>query len=183
MRRWQGRNVWRGVWLAVAMALVVTLRAWQTLDQPPEPPPLAEGSYRVRRVVDGDTLLLESGWRVRLIGVDTPETVRPNHPVEPWGKQATEFTQQFVRNGVVRLQLDRERLDRYDRLLAYVWVGQQMLNEQLLLAGLARARLEFRYSPAMKRRFARAEAEARRARRGIWSATNEPASAPATSTR
>jgi micrococcal nuclease len=101
--------------------------------------------------------------------VDTPETVKPNHPVEPWGPQASEFTRQFVAGGPVRLEFDRERLDRYGRFLAYVWVGGRMLNEELLRAGLARMEPQYRYARTVKERFRRAEEEAKAAGRGIWS--------------
>ena len=102
------------------------------------PRDLPEGVYQVRRVVDGDTLLLRDGNRVRLMGVDTPETVKPDHPVEPWGAEATAFTRNFVAAGPVRLAFDRVRLDRFNRYLAYVWVDDKLLNEELLRAGLAR---------------------------------------------
>ena len=69
----------------------------------------------------------------------------------------------------MRLQFDKERLDRYDRFLAYVFVGDRMLNEELARAGLARVELKFHYSSTMKNRFRKAEDEARTARRGIWS--------------
>jgi micrococcal nuclease len=137
-----------------------------------KPAALAEGLYKVQRVVDGDTLLLANKARIRLIGADTPdtpETVKPNHPVEPWGPEATEFTKRFVGNGTVRLVFDHERIDRYGRFLAYVYVDDQMLNEQLIRAGLADARTKFRYSSSAKRLFRDAEQEARGARRGIWS--------------
>ncbi|MHB8899755.1 MAG: thermonuclease family protein [Thermoguttaceae bacterium] len=142
---------------------------------PPPPEPLPESTYRVQRVVDGDTLLLEDGVRVRLIGADTPETVKPGQPVEPFGPEATRYTRQFVDDagGLVRLRMDRERTDRYERLLAYVLAGDRMLNEELIRQGLARARTEFNYSPAMKRRFHLAEDEAKSAGRGIWS-SNSP---------
>ncbi|MCS7306812.1 MAG: thermonuclease family protein [Thermoguttaceae bacterium] len=124
---------------------------------------------QVWRVIDGDTLELADGTKVRLIGVDAPELPQPGQPAEPFAWEATRFTEQFLAGGPVWLQLDpHERWDRYGRRLAYLWVGDRMLNEQLLLAGLARARLEFRYSEAMKQRFAQAEAHARQARRGLW---------------
>jgi micrococcal nuclease len=106
---------------------------------------------------------------VRLIGANTPETVKPRWPVEPWGPEASAFTKRFVAGGDVRLELDAELHDRYGRILAYVWVGDRMLNEELIRAGLARAELQYRYSAAMKVRFRHAEAEAKAARRGIWS--------------
>lgn len=141
------------------------------------PEGLSEGNYRVERVVDGDTLVLDGGARVRLIGADTPETVKPNHPVEPFGPEATAFTKRFVADAgmVVRLQMDRERKDRFDRFLAYVFDGNRMLNEELIRAGLASARTDFNYSSTMKRRFRKAEEEARSAGRGIWSRKSDSA--------
>lgn len=141
------------------------------VSQPPLPQSLSEGTYRVQRVVDGDTLVLEGGARVRLIGADTPETVKPDHPVEPFGPEAARYTEQFIADarGEVRLQMDRERKDRFDRFLAYVFAGDRMLNEELIREGLATARTEFNYSPSIKRRFRQAEDEARSAGRGIWS--------------
>lgn len=131
--------------------------------------PLEAGIYRVRRVVDGDTLLLENRARVRLLGVDTPETVREDHPVEPWGPEATAFTKEFVVGGSVRLEFDRERMDRYGRYLAYVYVDDDLLNEALIRAGLSPAELHYSFSDSMKNRFRRAQQDARDARRGIWS--------------
>ena len=141
------------------------------------PESLAEDVYQVQRVVDGDTLLLTNKARVRLIGADTPETVKPDHFVEPFGPEATRFTRRFVDEGEgsVRLQFDRERLDKYGRFLAYVWVGELMLNEELIRAGLATAETGFRYSSSMKTRFRRAEDDARAAGRGIWARHAKPA--------
>lgn len=119
--------------------------------------------------MDGDTLILVGGMTVRLIGVDCPETVHPNKPVEPWGPEATAFARAMLEGRQVRLEFDRERLDRYDRHLAYVWLGESLLNEELIRAGLGRAEPQFRYSPAMKARFRRAQQEAQSARRGLWS--------------
>ncbi len=162
----------RALVIVLALLALVVLRLWQGPSSPRRPDALREGTYVVERVVDGDTLLLANGARVRLQGVDTPETKKPNHPVEPFGPEASAFTRRFVAQGggTVRLQFDRERLDRYGRFLAYVWVGDRMLNEELVRAGLATAELQYRYSSTMKRRFGRAEEEARAARRGIWSA-------------
>ena len=171
--------------VASALILLAIIVAARWLDRPPQwadPGYLSEGLYQVERVVDGDTIDLSRARdggargdgkvqriRVRLMGVDTPETVKPGHPVEPWGPEAAEFTRRFVSGGSVRLRLDKERLDRYGRVLAYVYVDDVMLNQQLLLAGLARARLTFRYSQAMKRRFREAQQQAQIDRKGIWS--------------
>lgn len=167
-RRFRPSRRRRGALLA-AIVLLLVVRAWRQWGGSGPPEALSEGEHRVERVVDGDTLLLAGGARVRLIGVDCPETVRPDHPVEPWGPEASAFAKRFVSEGKVRLQFDRERIDRFDRFLAYVWVGDQMLNEALVRAGLARVEHRFHYSQAIERQFDRAEQEARRARRGIWS--------------
>jgi len=157
--------------VVLVLAILVALVVWSQIQGPPSPPEaLTAGSYRVERVIDGDTILLTNRARVRLIGVNTPETVKPNHPVEPWGQEAKEFTQRFVAGGEVRLEFDRERQDKYQRFLAYVWVDEQMLNEELIRAGLGRAEPGYRYSATIKRRFLQAEQEAKAAGRGIWSA-------------
>ena len=163
------------IWLG--LVLFVALRLWTTGPEPAEKAPLAAGDHQVEYVYDGDTLLLATGERVRLIGVDTPETVKRDHPVEPFGPEATAFTRAFVGDGPVRLEFDRERLDRYGRRLAYVWVGQRMLNEELLRAGLARFEPQYHYSETQKRRFRLAQSEAQAAKRGLWSTT---AGGPAT---
>jgi micrococcal nuclease len=167
-RRRFRRRSYRGV-SALVLLLVVALVAWLRSSEPQTPEALAEGDYDVARVVDGDTLLLTNGAYVRLIGVDTPETVHPNRPVEPWGPEATRFSQQFLAKGRIRLRFDDERIDRYDRFLAYVYVGEQMLNEELIRAGLGRANLDYRFASSMKTRFERAQREAQLADRGIWS--------------
>lgn len=169
-RALRGRRLsWPLVLLIVAL---VAFRLWQEASRPPAPPEaLAEGIYRVQRVVDGDTLLLTNQARIRLIGPDTPETVKPRAPKEPFGDEATEFTRQFIDecDGLVRLEFDRERVDRYGRFLAYVWADGRMLNEELIRAGLATAETGFRYSSSKKTLFTRAEDDAKAAGRGIWS--------------
>jgi micrococcal nuclease len=129
------------MWLA-CLAIIIW-RIIATGDEPGAPERLDEGVHRVRRVVDGDTLLLESGARVRLQGIDAPESVRPNSPVQPWGPEASAFAKDFVADAGqrVRLTFSLERKDRHDRFLAFVWNGDVMLNEQLVRAGLAHARL------------------------------------------
>ena len=132
-----------------------------------------EGIYRVERVVDGDTLILanQTRTRIRLIGADTPETVKPNTPVQPFGPEASRFTKNAIaRNGnKVRITFDGTQIDRYGRTLAMVWLGDTLLNEQLIREGLARAQLQYNYSREMKNRFRTAENHAKREKRGIWS--------------
>ncbi|QDU55739.1 thermonuclease family protein [Aeoliella mucimassa] len=171
MSRPVSRGLLRGYWPMLVIALLVVLRLVYQAQQPSPAEVLGEGEYTVERVVDGDTLLLANGTRVRLQGIDTPETVKPNTPVERWGPEASEFTKQFVREADQRVQLTfgNERLDRYGRQLAFVWNGDRLLNEELVRAGLARARLGYRYSGTMKRRLSDAEQAARSQQVGLWS--------------
>lgn len=132
---------------------------------------IAEGIYNVERCVDGDTIILAGGSRVRLIGADTPETVKPNTDVQPFGPEASKFTKEAVaRNGnKVRISFDGTQIDKYGRTLAMVWLGEELLNERLIREGLAKAQLQYSYSREMKDRFKAAEDAAKRERRGIWS--------------
>jgi len=158
-----------GITVFLLVAIIAAWRVWQEQHAAKSAAPPAEGICRVEKVVDGDTLVLEGGTGVRLIGADTPETVDPRRPVQPWGREATQFTKHFLAAKEVRLEFDGDRHDKYGRLLAYVWVDDRMLNEELIRAGLAKARTSFNYSRAMKTRFRRAEDEARAAGRAIWS--------------
>jgi micrococcal nuclease len=143
--------------------------------------PLTEGLWTVVHVVDGDTLVVgdktdkNKQYRIRLIGADTPEVVKPNTPVEPFGPEASEFTKQKIAeaNHRVRLAFDGDQLDKYDRCLAMVYLpmpdGEVWLNELLIHEGLARAQLQYRYSKGAKKVFRQAEEDARRARKNLWS--------------
>ncbi len=137
--------------------------------------PLGErqAQYRtVRRVVDGDTLVLENKERVRLIGVDTPETKHPNKPVEYFGKEATAFTKKMVQGKRVRLEFDQANAhighkDRYRRTLAYVFLEDgTFLNAEIIKQGFgfAYTRFPFQYMDE----FRRYEQKAREQNRGLW---------------
>ena len=165
------RRRWQAILLLVLLLALAGLQQWRPeLFRPETSWTAGPETCHIERVVDGDTLVLAgSNQRVRLIGSDTPETVKPNWPVEPWGPEATAFTREFLSGGAARLEFDGPRRDKYGRMLAHVWVDGRMLNEELIRAGLARAELKYRYSADKKARFRRAEAEAKAARRGIWS--------------
>jgi len=129
----------------------------------------------VARVVDGDTVVVRLGGReetVRLLLVDTPETVHPDKPVEPFGPEASGFAKEKLEGQSVRLEFDGPKRDRYDRLLAYVWVGGMLFNEMLTEHGLAR--VAYVYDPPYTHyeAIAKAEERARQAKRGIWSIEN-----------
>jgi micrococcal nuclease len=119
------------------------------------------------RVVDGDTIILSNGEKVRLIGVDTPETVRPNTPVEYYGKEASAFTKKMVEGKPVRLEYDWQQRDKYGRLLAYVYLMDgTFLNAEIIKQGYGHAytRFPFKYLD----QFRKYEKEAREAKRGLW---------------
>ena len=160
----------RWYWLAL-FCLLIVFRLWSEQHVEHSPAVLAEGLHQVECVVDGDTIVLESGGRVRLQGVDTPETVKEGQPTERWGPEAHDFTRAFLEdaNWQVRLTFSNERIDRYGRFLAFVWHGSMLLNEELVRAGLAEAKLSYRYSGSMKTRLRKAQDEARAAQRGMWS--------------
>lgn len=124
----------------------------------------------VTRVIDGDTI--EVRFRggivdVRLIGIDTPETVHPTEPVECFGPAASQFTEREVEGEQVRLEFDVKRFDRYGRTLAYVWIDGVLFNERLVARGFAQVST---YPPNVKYvdRFLEAQREARRHDRGLW---------------
>ncbi len=171
-------------WLAIlaTLAVLVVARLWYSPEPLDPRVPLAPGLHVVVRVVDGDTIVVAPHERVRLIGVDTPETVKPEHEVEPYGPEASRFTEDFLAGGKARLTFDREHYDRYGRHLAYVWVGDRLLNEELLRAGLARWEPGFHYSEAMKRRFRRRSKRPKKtsAASGRWRRRCRAASARAT---
>ncbi len=131
----------------------------------------------VERVVDGDTIVVRGVGRVRLIGVDTPETVDPRRPVEFFGREASAFTKRLLEGQRVRLEYDRERSDRYGRTLAYVYLHDgTFANAEIVRRGYGHAytRFPFRHLD----RFRRLEREAREAGRGLWGAesvTERPA--------
>jgi micrococcal nuclease len=167
-RRFRPLRTWR-FWVGWAILLFVSLRVLYLSRFDDRPSAIEEGNYQVAFVIDGDTLTLDDGTKVRLIGVDTPET-GGYRPAEPWGKEATALTRKFIDqvNGQVRLQFDDERLDKYGRRLAYVWCGDQLLNEELIRAGLGEYLSGFHYSATMKRRFRAAEDKARAQHVGMW---------------
>lgn len=139
------------------------------------------GSATVVDVVDGDTILVRlqgsaTAERVRLIGIDTPESVDPRSPVECYGKEASDRTAALLPVGTaVRLERDVEARDRYDRLLAYVYRADDDLFVNLTLAEEGYAAVAT-YPPNTSHtsRFTAAAADARSAGRGLWAACGDP---------
>jgi micrococcal nuclease len=146
-------------------------------DGLPAAPSATAETAAVVRVVDGDTLVIDRGngaERVRLVGVDTPETVAPNAPVECFGPEASAYLTDLLSGATVRLDQDPSQgdTDRYGRLLRYVWVptddGAWNSVEALLLSGGFAE--PYRDSHSRKAGFDVLGAEAQTAGRGLWGA-------------
>lgn len=135
-----------------------------------ETSPIPESSplYTVARVIDGDTIELETGQKVRYIGIDTPETVAPNKPDGCFGKDAANKNRELVEGKQVRLEKDVNDTDRYGRLLRYVYVDDIFVNEYLVRQGYAFA---VSYPPDISKQeiLREAENEAKTHLRGLWS--------------
>jgi micrococcal nuclease len=124
----------------------------------------------VVRIVDGDTIHVKVGERVekvRYIGMNTPEVHHPTRGEEPGGREATEANRRLVAGKRVRLETDVQARDRYGRLLAYVWVGDVMVNAELVRQGYAQV---MTVPPNVRHQelFVKLQREAREAGRGLW---------------
>lgn len=170
-------------WVTIAIVAIVVIGGrvahlyFSAADTAPDA--LPEGEYKVERAVDGDTIIVIAAGRrryVRLIGIDTPEvfdprgTGKPLEPPEAFAEEASAFTKQFISGGRVRLQFGRNRLDKFDRLRAFVYVGDELLNEEIVRAGLARVDSRPGDASPQIRRMEKAQREAQDAQRGIWPA-------------
>ena len=131
-----------------------------------EPGPPREA--KVVRVIDGDTVVLEGGARVRFLGIDAPELEREGQPAEFLAHQSKDYVAGLIQGKTVRLEYDRERYDRYGRLLAYLFLPDgALVNLVVVRQGLARV-----YSQAPNLRHQEdlnaAQQEAMAAGRGLW---------------
>lgn len=161
-----------------------TTTAAPTPTAPPSTTPTAAivgVRAEVVRVVDGDTIRVSidgETYTVRYIGIDTPETVQPGGPVEWMGPEATAKNAELVEGRVVTLVKDVSETDSFGRLLRYVYVGDLLVNAELVRLGYAQA-VTFPPDVAQQDLLRRLEAEAREAGRGLWGPTPTPG-APAT---
>lgn len=127
----------------------------------------------VTKVVDGDTIQIDSGKTVRFVGIDTPETVDPRRPVGCFGKEASNEVKSLLTNKTIVLQKDVSETDKYGRLLRYIYLplddGRALfVNDYLVREGFAHV---YTYPPDVKfnEQFIEAEKEAREQNRGLWS--------------
>lgn len=171
--RYRKRDGWLGI-LIVVISLVLSIAHQQdwlhSLNQAAvsnQP-----GLYKVIRFVDGDTITVDMNGKpekIRLIGVDTPETHKPNTPVQCYGPAAAAYTKNLINKQPVRLVSDSESTnrDRYDRLLRYVFLADgTFINRSLIENGYG---FYYPYFPFTKSAdFAKAQTEAQTAHRGLW---------------
>ena len=124
-------------------------------------------STTVKRVVDGDTIELENGQKVRYIGINTPETVDPRKPVECFGREASEENKKLVAGKNVRLVKDVSETDKYGRLLRYVYLDDIFVNDHLVKNGFAQVST---YPPDVKYKnmFLESQRQAKIANAGLW---------------
>jgi micrococcal nuclease len=150
------RSATMGIMLALTVGLV-DCTAQQSASQP-------ASSCRVSRISDGDSFRCQDGRRVRLIGIDTPESRQ-----QPFGDKSRLALQKLVPLGThVRLEADVAKADRYGRQLAYVWMGPTLVNEAMVREGWA---VLYTVPPNVKYvvRLGRAQKEARARGAGLWS--------------
>lgn len=138
--------------------------------------PIEPGFYRVTQFYDGDTVAVDMDGKeekIRMIGVDTPETKDPRKPVQCFGQAASDFTKQLIGNQNVRLEADptNSNRDRYNRLLRYVYLpDKRLVNAEIIREGYGFAYTSFPFTKLEE--FRAMEAEAKAANRGLWSTCN-----------
>lgn len=124
--------------------------------------------FEVTRVIDGDTIELENGEKVRYIGINTPESVDPRKKVECLGKEAATFNKSLVEGKRVRLEKDVSDRDKYGRLLRFVFLEDgTFVNEVLVREGYAST---MPYAPDVSKKdlFREAETDAKQNEMGLW---------------
>ena len=133
----------------------------------------------LKRVIDGDTIIVEypdkktnkvKEERVRLLLIDTPESVHPTEPIEAFGVEASDYAKQYF-SGVkkVQLELGKEERDKYDRLLAHVWVNGENFNLHMVEKGYARVAYVYEPNTKYEFEFRKAQEKAKKQKLNIWS--------------
>lgn len=161
------------LWLVIVILIVWAIQQSGALESAQQAAVTSQpGLYKVTRFVDGDTIEIDmNGTKetVRMIGIDTPETHRPNTPVQCYGPAAAAFTKNTIGNKRVRLEADPKNTnrDRYDRLLRYVYTeDNKFVNRAVIDGGYGFAYLSFPFSKSDE--FDSAQAAAQASKKGLW---------------
>ena len=134
----------------------------------------------ISRVVDGDTIELDDGRKVRYLNMDTPESVKPNTPEQCYAKKASKINQNLITNRTVTLVYDKQPYDRYDRLLALIFTEEadkndvsKSVNAELVRQGAARAMI-IKPNNTHEKYFYQLQTEAQSAKLGLWGECKKP---------
>lgn len=124
-------------------------------------------AIKIVRVIDGDTIEIAGGEKIRYIGIDAPETVDPRKTAQCFGREASRKNKELVEGKMARLEKDVMDRDKYHRLLRYVWVGNTFVNLALVQQGFA---YSYSYPPDIKYQhlFIKAQQEAMKGKHGLW---------------
>jgi endonuclease YncB( thermonuclease family) len=162
--QFQHRQIPTATGLVLTILVAVLIGRWASPD-----PCAGQWSSVVRRVDDGDTIVLAGGERVRYLGINAPEIAHDDELGEPYGREATAFNRSLVLGRRVKLELEEERRDHYGRLLAYVLLEDgTFINGELIRQGYAhvlRRQKGLRYWE----RLLKLQREALKEKRGMWS--------------
>jgi micrococcal nuclease len=123
-------------------------------------------AHVVKRVIDGDTIILDDGRHVRLIGVDAPEIDSPYRKAEPFGEESRDYMKRLLERRIVTIKTSREPYDKYGRTLAYVYLGPTMVNSLIVRDGYAKVYRRFRFPE--RNLFINYEKEAKAKGVGMW---------------
>lgn len=133
--------------------------------------PLEQKGVKLTKCTDGDTahfMIDGQDTTVRFLAIDTPETKKPNTPVQPYGKEASRYTCDALSSAKeIRLEYEKEKTDMYGRNLAWVFVDDKLLQEQLIRKGYAKVAYlydEYTYTDRLQK----AEKEAKAQELGLW---------------
>lgn len=168
--------------IKLSLGLIILGITWYA-NKNVEPPPQVAGTttpgyYKVEKFEDGDTITINmdgTSERIRMIGVDTPETQDPRKPVQCFGKAASAFTRQLIGDQRVRLVADSQsdNRDRYNRLLRYVYLPDgKLVQAEIIKQGYGFAYTSFPFEKSVE--FKAYETEARQQNKGLWN-TCDPA--------
>lgn len=148
--------------------LIIIILAYYFLEGRKNDSPETQ-EFNVLEVIDGDTVIIDDAKnsRVRYLGIDTPEILIQDSPGDPMSQEASDFNADLVEGEKVRLEFDEQKYDVYGRILAYVYVDDVLVNEELLKEGLATV-LIIEPNDMYSERIHQAIGEAKENKKGIW---------------